>query len=319
MTPPSHTADVLNAFQWDRAKTLPAGTLIFGGEDSETFRRQVREQLRKHCGDNAARMIGASESAPAGVMIKSALMVSAFSRVMRFPGTFTDDTAARAFYDSSGKVAKVFGFGTSGTQSESYHDAVRVLDDDLKGCFCLALKVSGESKDHPDSLVLLRAPSLGNFQEAFHHIHTLLTKVRQPQREIEIAGQKYSYKDTLEADDILWLPELHAALSTDFSDLVGKQYLRQGGAWWQISIAQQLLNFRLNHEGALATAVFKIRADFLTGSADSQGSSAPVRPGRYQKIFVFNKPFVASFWREGADYPYLACWIDGPEMLVTKR
>jgi hypothetical protein len=39
----------------------------------------------------------------------------------------------------------------------------------------------------------------------------------------------------------------------------------------------------------------------------------------YPKRFLFDRPFIASFWREGADWPYLACWIDGPEMLTVKK
>lgn len=325
MTPRSHTAEVLNAFKWERDKVLPSGTVIFAGDDSEAFRKQIRDDLRKRCGSKAAEMIGPYvPPGPVGgdsnaIRIKSALIVSAFARVLRFPGSFTDDAAPKTFLNSSGRECRTYGFGTSGAQSESYGDSVRVLDDDLKGRFCLRLKLAGEGQDHQEFLVLLRDASLLNLDGAIGRIRALIDEPRQPERIVESAGQKLIYTDRLETNEILWIPELHAALSTDFQDLVGKQYLRQGGFWWQIREAQQLLNFRLNHNGALATAVFKIAPDFLTSTGSAAGASATAPRAHYKKVFIFDKPFVASFWREGAEYPYLACWVDGPEMLVEKK
>jgi hypothetical protein len=298
--------------------------VIFGGDDSETFRRQIREELQRRCGKKAAEMIGPYE--PPGpiagtntIRIKSALMVSAFTRALRFPGSFADDGAPKDFINTAGKPCKAYGFGTSGAQSGSYGESVRVLEDDLKGNFCLRLKIASGKQDNPECLVLMRDASLTNLHDAIGRMRSLLEEPRQPERMVEAAGQKWVYTDTLETNEVLWLPELHAALSIDFRDLVGKQYLRRGDFWWQIREAQQLLNFRLNHIGALTTMVFKVAPDFLTSTASAQGVTASAPRNHYRKAFVFDKPFVASFWKEGAEYPYLACWVDGPEMLVGKK
>ncbi|MCW0217806.1 MAG: hypothetical protein OJI67_05745, partial [Prosthecobacter sp.] len=58
LVPPTPIADVLNDFQWDAASVLPAGTVVFGGEDSVARRAEIREELRKKVGPKAAAMIG---------------------------------------------------------------------------------------------------------------------------------------------------------------------------------------------------------------------------------------------------------------------
>jgi len=58
LEPHSHLADVLNRFVWDDAATLPDGTVIFGGDDSEERRKEIRAVLLKRVGPNAAAMIG---------------------------------------------------------------------------------------------------------------------------------------------------------------------------------------------------------------------------------------------------------------------
>ena len=89
---PTHIADVLNQFKWDAAKTLPDGTVIYGGDDSEARRKEIREVLRKRVGANAAAMIG--PYLPPGrvdadtVRLGSALFVSCISHSPRFPVGF---------------------------------------------------------------------------------------------------------------------------------------------------------------------------------------------------------------------------------------
>jgi hypothetical protein len=58
LKPHTPVADVLNGFVWDAAKTLPDGTVVYGGDDSEMLRDQIRQMLRQKVGANAAAMIG---------------------------------------------------------------------------------------------------------------------------------------------------------------------------------------------------------------------------------------------------------------------
>jgi hypothetical protein len=92
LKPHTPLADVLNTFRWDAAKTLPDGSITFGGDDSEAFRERIRTVLRQKIGANAADMIG--PYLPPGrvdertVRLHTALMVSCLSHAPRFPASF---------------------------------------------------------------------------------------------------------------------------------------------------------------------------------------------------------------------------------------
>lgn len=328
MNPKSVTADVLNAFRLDRASVLPGGAVIFAGDDSEAFRQRVREDLRRRIGETAAAMIGPMR--PVGLVqreplvwrIKSALVVSAISCKPRFPCDFVPDPAPRIFSNSVGRQFRTLGFGVSGKLSAGYGDAVRVLEDDLSGSNALRLAFSTDGKGVPECLVLSTGMGHKNLESALVHVRGLLRKERVPERVVEKHGKKWRYTDTLWYGDTLWVPHLSAAMCSEYPDLVGKRYLENkvDETWWEIAEAAQLLNVRLDHKGALVQAVFTVPPDFLsTAGGEPGGQPAQAPLPLYPKSFAFDKPFVASLWRESADWPYLACWVDGPDMLVLAK
>jgi hypothetical protein len=72
----------------------------------------------------------------------------------------------------------------------------------------------------------------------------------------------------------------------------------------------------LGHEGVLVEAVFKLAPDFLSMGGTSPNSEVDIKQlPEYPKNFIFNKPFLATLWLKDADWPYLACWVDGPALL----
>jgi hypothetical protein len=254
-------------------------------------------------------------------------MVSALARHPRFPGAFVSSDHPRLFTNQAGKQFRTIGFGTQGKHSATYDTAVRVLHDDLDGAFCVRLAVMPENDGERECMVLLREPKLKSLTSAAEHMHSYMAAERKPEREIEQGGKRWLYLDTLQADDVLWLPTLHASLTCDYEDLMHKPYLRMPGpgpldtTWWEIGEATQVLSFRLTPKGALVEATFKIVADVLAMS-DPGGPPAAVPPPKpliYPKQLIFDKSFVFSLWKEGADWPYLMAWVDGPEMLDVMR
>jgi hypothetical protein len=328
MKPPSTTAARLNVFAWDKAQTLPSGTVIFAGDDSEAFRQRVRDELRKKVGDTAAAMIGPYkppglvQAEPPIWLIKSALIVSAISCKPRFPCDFTPDANPKVFTSRSEQQFKTLGFGTEGKMSAQYGDAFRVLEDDLAGSHSVRLAFfTGNEKDR-ECLVLTSGLAQKHLEGVLSHVRELLQKERVPEKVVEKNGKRWRYTDTPTEGDRFWVPHLHASLCCDYTDLIGKKYLEStdGHWWWEIREAAQLLNVRLDHKGALVEAVFKVTPNFLTVSGASSGAGpSPTPLPIYPKSFVFDKPFVASLWREGADWPYLAFWVDGPEMLTLAK
>ncbi len=328
MTPPSVTAQQLDAFTLDKAKVLPPGALVFAEDDSPEFRERVRTALRKHAGENAARMLGPYvppgkvQDSPPIFRIKSALVVSSIACRPRFPVAFVPDGDARMFTNRSRQQHRVTGFGATGKRSATYGDAVRVLADDLQGQHALRLALHTGDESDRQFMVLSTPGAHKSMESALKELRDLLAENRIPMRAVEKDGKRWRYLDTLQDGDELWVPHLGAAIQCDYPDLVQKKYLQSpdGMEWWQIREATQLLNMRLNHEGALVEATFKVPPDFMTSAGSPGGRDMPVEQlPVYPKRFVFDRPFIASLWREGADWPCLACWVDGPEMLTLKK
>lgn len=330
MHPRSITAEKMNDFKWEKAPVLPAGTVIYSGDDNEAFREKIRVDLRSRVGLGAAAMIGPYK--PPGtllrdgtvILLKSAIMVSAISCKPRFPVDFVPDARPKLFTNSAGRQFKALGFGVTGQTDSKYDTAVRVLDDDLAGNFSLRLAFFTNDDQKRECLVISTALGHQNLTDLLMQVRGLLQKERVPEKIVEIRGKKWRYADILAAGDILWMPNIKAFHYCEYMDLIGKRYLEdpKTESWWEIAEAAQLLNISFDHKGVMVQSVFKVAPNFLTATGGGVGGSkvqtdAPLP--LYPKTFIFDKPFVASLWREGAAWPYLACYVDGPEMLTSPK
>ena len=167
LEPPSHLADVLNHFKWDASKNLPDGTVIYGGDDSEARRSEIREMLRQRIGANAAAMIGPFR--PPGrvdertIRIRSALFVSCLSYSPRFPVGFVLKPDVFSF--SNHRSMPVQGFGTEGAHAASLGDALDILADDLEGTVVLKLTFYEEAKKRGGFLTLVRMPNMTSLEK----------------------------------------------------------------------------------------------------------------------------------------------------------
>jgi hypothetical protein len=318
LTPPSRAADVLNHFIWKPEHVLPEGTVVFGGDDSEAFRVLIRQELLKRAGPQAAALIGpfqpldsGSETPPA----KSALIVSCISHAPKFPGVYTRDPEKHAFKLSGNKTALVRGFGTADPSGEEFV----VLADDLAGSYLLKLTFV-KDKGGAEFLLLARRPKMESLAKGIEWMQQGLKAPLPESRVVEFQGKQWRYHHRLLAGDKFWMPELRLTLACDYAELAGRRYVPHQATGldlpWQIKEAQQLLSFRLDHSGALVKAVFKIPADFL--SSGPQKAEEPRKLPFLAKDFTLNGPFLAALWREGAEWPYLACWVDSEDLLVTK-
>ncbi len=325
LDPPSPSANVMNTFKWDAAKVLPPGTFVFGGMDSPAVRLHVRAQVERIAGRHAAAIIGdyqpPGEIAPGVHRLGSALFVSCLAQKTRFPGHFIPDPNRRAF-GSEAAPALVEGFGCAGQRSGTYGDNVIVLKDDLKGTTVLKFTLHSETPGLSQSLMLLQHPNLESIAQG---LEVIREAVRNPLPElsvVEASGKSWRYTRHLLVGDQFWMPYLKTNLIFDFADLIGGTYLHKLAAnqitttYWQIREAQQFLHLQLGHEGVLVEAVFKIPVDYLSSSEGSAAAPADLSQlPSYPKNFIYNKPFLATLWLKDADWPYLACWVDGPALL----
>lgn len=326
MDPRSTTAERLNAFQMDKAKVLPPGTFTFAGEDSPESRDKVREALKKQVGEGASGMIGPyvppdiSATNPA----RPVLMVCSIARQPFFPSHFAPDPNPRLFKDRLGVPHRVLGFGTAGKFASRYTN-VLVLADDLAGHHVLRVDFAATGHNSQEFMVLSTPGKHRSMEEAVREIHGLFGKAGEVSRKVEVGGVAYEYTNTLQAGDELWTPYLRARVLGEYPDLVAKSYLKSpdGRKWWELRQVSQFLSWKLDHTGAMVEA----SAAAAATPAEPFGDAPPVQPAQvqpkklplYRKQFVFNKPFIASLWREGSEWPYLVCWIDGPDMLMEKK
>lgn len=327
LEPPTHLADVLNNFQWDAAKTLPDGTVVYGGEDSEARRAEIRETLRKKVGANAAAMIG--PYVPPGrvddntVRLGSAIFVSCLSYSPRFPVGFALKKGVFSF--SNGQGTPVQGFGSEGPHAANLGDALEIIADDFKGSVILRLPFFVEAKSTPCFLTLAKIPGLTCLEDGIQRVRQALKSPLPADQAIKQNDKWWRYHNQLSAVDRFWMPKLKTTLSCDYGELIGKEYLHQLGGlgitYWKIREAQQLLSFRLDEQGAMTQAVFKIVPDFLSSSGGGVASlkapkveTLPFLP----RVFSFDGPFLVALWMKGAEWPYLACWVDSEEVLIKK-
>lgn len=326
LEPSSRSAEVMNAFQWEPTKVLPPGTYVFGGIDSPAIRDEVRAQVRRIAGPHAASMIGdfqpPGEIAPGVQRLASALFVSCLAQKTTFPGRFVPDEKPRVFgSEKSTTLAK--GFGCAGPHSATYAQNFIVLKDDLKGTTVLKLALHSDTPGPSQSLILLQHPQLSNINQGLSLIRDASKNPLPELSVVESGGKSWRYTHQLLNGDRFWMPYLKASLLGDFTDLIGRSYLRKANpnqvdafTEWRIREAQQFLNLNLGHEGVLVEAVFKLAPDFLSMGGTSPNSEVNIKQlPEYPKNFIFNKPFLATLWLKDADWPYLACWVDGPALL----
>lgn len=323
--------DVLNGDTVDFKATFPPGTVIYGGDDSPERRASIRAELMKKAGPQAAKLIG--DFRPPGQIgedhyrLKSALFVSCISHAPKFPIGFTRDQGRRAFHVSEGQKLMLRGFGAHDVQASQLGDGFVVLADDLQGGHVLRLAFMPEGEESMDALILVQKPGLKTLGDMLKWARDSIQSPIAPQRAIQYDGRWWRYTHQLTGSDTFWMPKLKVSLVCDHTELIDKTYLRtpipgtQYTTFWRIIEAQQMLNFRLGEVGAMTQMVFKVAPDFESmggGGAGTgeqpKGMSLASLP-EWPKQFTLDKPFLAALWRKGADWPYLACWVDSGLMV----
>ncbi len=327
---PDPITDVLNGAEVDVASTFPPGTVIYGGDDSPERRAMIRAELQKKAGPLAAKMIG--EFRPPGQIginhyrLKSALFVSCIAHAPKFPVGFDRDRGERAFHCADGKKIMVRGFGAHDVQAGQIGNGLVVLADDLKGGHVLRLPFMPEGKESVGGLILIQKPGMKTLGELLKWARDSISAPMKPQRAFQHDGRWWRYTHQLNQNDTFWMPKLKASLVCDHAELINKTYLRAPVPessfiiHWKIVEAQQMLNFSLDEAGAMTQMIFKVPPDFeaMGGSGGSvelpKGMAMAALP-EWPKRFTFDKPFLAALWRKGAEWPYLACWVDSGMMM----
>ncbi|MFH1453208.1 MAG: hypothetical protein ABIH00_04415 [Armatimonadota bacterium] len=130
---------------------------------------------------------------------------------------------------------------------------------------------------------------------------TLLDTVNSMNKLIDAGKRVY-----LQKGDTLQIPKLDFDIKHDYKELENRAVLNKGFEGYMIAKAVQSIRFRLNEEGALLKSEAKIT---MVKSAIMLEEP---------KKLIFDKPFLVCLKEKAAQYPYLAIWVDNPEILLKK-
>jgi hypothetical protein len=144
--------------------------------------------------------------------------------------------------------------------------------------------------------------------------HIVLAKI-QPEATLQatIEAVENRIKNSKLGDDernpqqgeCLKVPVVAFAAERDYSELTGKSLLNQGMEPLYIAEARQGVRFKLDEFGA----------KLESGSSVQTDSAKPFKP----RHFVFDKPFLIYLKERSDTAPYLAIWIETPELLQKAK
>jgi hypothetical protein len=113
-----------------------------------------------------------------------------------------------------------------------------------------------------------------------------------------------SWQKQLNEGESLVAPILDFDLLTEYNELCGKPIVTSGPlGGLPVAVAAQSIRFRLDERGAVLKSVAMV------------GAKAAGPPPSPRKL-IFDRPFLILLERRGAAHPYLALWVDNPEVLM---
>jgi hypothetical protein len=110
---------------------------------------------------------------------------------------------------------------------------------------------------------------------------------------------EWEFGQHLIAGDTLYVPQLNFNIRHSYSELAGGAFLNERVRRYWIAFARQYDRFRLG-EGAMPE------------------SRAAAEPQLDRGDLIFDRPFLLDIKEKQGKYPYLAIWVDNPEILMKK-
>ena len=248
------------------------------------FRRQgivdeINEALKTKFGEEAPTVAG--KDVGRAVIVAYAFLF----KNLKFETPFMTCRKPLVFRSAS-RRSKVRAFGTEDAWPpkhvpSEFRRQVEILDYDYAtGDFAIGLTTESPN----DEIVLAVIQPAG----------TILETVQSVQKKIQ--GERPEFMGVM---DILQIPKLDFDITHSYSQLLGKFLLNEGFTEMFIGTARQDIRFRLNEKGAML---------------ESEATITEVSDSRR---LVFDRPFLLYLKEKQAKYPYLAIWVDNPEILMT--
>jgi hypothetical protein len=189
-------------------------------------------------------------------------------------------------------------FGCTPKTAEKYEQEIRIRNYVNKDDFIIQLLTEKEN----ETVVLAKIPDVENLQDAVDITAKYILKKWKSYEIIEKDGEETVHIYTFSSQDAFIMPVIKLDKNTNYDELCGKSMknsiLSQG-----LAQAFQKVKFNLDESGATLT---------------SYGMSCDGCNPEPRK-FIFNKPFLVCLWKTGAKLPYLAVWVNNPDILLEYK
>lgn len=290
--PPNELTSRLDQFKWRAKDVMPKdGYATFVGPATPEFAKTTAAKVKEQFGLEMAQ--GRLPNPPGGrslygVLVRDLVFKKAFFRSKASP---------LKFKDSQNKLHEVSFFGSAGAYSDRFGSSVKVRAyQPQKKSFVLQI-----ATDHKDeTLIIFRPEKPLSFEKAIEQVTTAISA--------PLKGKYGSVTDdTLHKNDTVKIPYLSLNADTDFTDqLQGARFYPNQNQPWKVAKAYQITQFELSEKGA------KIKNQ--TGM-DVVPFGDPPKIKYIPRNFICDGPFFVFAWKDEADWPFFAAWIDGKDAL----
>jgi hypothetical protein len=201
-----------------------------------------------------------------------------------FAEEFEDIEHTVFFQGSESADIEVFGIEKYDPEvHEKMGEQVTILDyeDDLD----FVLELATTSRD--DIMVLAMVEPQKTLLETFEAVEERIAKA-QP--------------GIMKEDDVLKIPKMRFDIAHSYDELLNKTLKNRGFTDYFIAKAEHSIRFKLDQKGALL---------------ESDAEIMLKKNGNEGRYFVFSQPFMFYLKQKDAEYPYLAIWVNNPEILIN--
>jgi len=221
-------------------------------------------------------------------------------RTLPFPKKFARSETLPLDFRIGEKTHSVHFFGTPQSTADDFASQVEILHYSGEDDFVVRLL----SRVKDEFIVLAKIPQPQSLAAGVETMRKYLEAERRGFTELEVNGKKEFYLNRLSQGDFLAIPVVDLNVQRSFPQLCNRLFANPGfEEVWLHQVYQDVV-FKMDESGATVRST--------AYGAFAGGSSKPRR-------FLFDRPFLLTLWKKGAEQPYLAVWIASPDVLLPLK
>lgn len=301
--PPNPLMAKLDGTQWKPEAVMPEGSWkTWGGPATQAFLDQVNREATQLTGDKKAPF-----ALPAEITQHTLVCYGILDRKVEFIKPFFRSKKVPMDFKFGKEVMPVRYFGAPLSRINEFRGPVRILSwkpSERSHAIQVKCKQAGES------LVLYLPGKPQDFSTACRWLH----KWRTDPLPVDPSTKTGAADDPfLHRQDQVKIPYLALDVRESFKELLQKNRRHYAGQLvpWEITAAEQHTRFKLHEKGAEVRVEASLAAEPFAGEIKM--------PPMVPRHFIYDRPFFAFLWRDGAEWPYFGVWIGDVSALEKVR